>query len=208
MSVGQYIRLIVSPPEHPPAYSREDLLMQEFIYKEGEKLTLVKSLSADPAWNSHDAYSCFDGDEKATRLTTGPLAGARALGAFQRIFTNKETGEVVSVVWFGGALAGWPGITHGGLAATILDEMFGRCALRQFPIGTGVTANLDINYRKPILTNSYYVVRATPLKETFTEKKGWVEGTLETLEGKVCIEGKGLFVVPKKFQTKSIPSNF
>ena len=208
MSCGQYVRLIVSPPALAPAYSKEDQLMQEFVYREGSKLPLVKSLSEDPQWEAYDAYSDLDGDERSGRFTTGPLAGARALGGFQRIFANKETGEVIAVVWFGGAVAGWPGVTHGGIAATILDEQFGRCAVRQFPSGTGVTANLDVNYRKPIMTNSYYVVRAKPVKEGFTDKKGWVEGRLETLDGKICVEGKGLFVVPKGYQTKKFAGKF
>jgi acyl-coenzyme A thioesterase PaaI-like protein len=39
-------------------------------------------------------------------------------------------------------MAGWPGVTHGGVTATVLDEILGRVALRQFPSMTGVTANL------------------------------------------------------------------
>lgn len=202
------MRLVVSPPALPAAYSREDVLMTDFIHKEGEKLPIVKSLTEDPLWEWHDAYETLSFEERQVRFTTGALAGARALGGFQRIFTNKSTGELIAVVWFGGAVAGWPGVTHGGLVATVLDELCGRCAVRQFPSQTGVTANLEINYRKPIMTNSYYVLRAIPQKETFTEKKGWIEARLETLEGKICAEGKALFVVPKKYQTVRFAGKF
>lgn len=202
------MRLVISPPALPPAGSREDKLMTDFVRKEGEKLPIVKSLMEDPLWEWHDAYETLSPDEQTARFTTGALAGARALGGFQRVFANKSTGEVVTVVWFGGAVAGWPGVTHGGLVATVLDEQFGRCAVRQFPSQTGVTANLEINYRKPILTNSYYVIRSLPQKETFTENKGWVEGRLETLDGKVCCEGKALYVVPRKYQTARFAGKF
>ena len=113
----------------------------------------------------------------------------------------------MTVVWFGGAIAGWPGVTHGGVTATIMDENLGRCALRQFPSKTGVTANLELNYLKPVVTNSFYVVRAVPEKG-FTERKGWVTGRLETMDGRVCVEAKGLFVVPKGMKLNSVGENF
>lgn len=98
-------------------------------------------------------------------------------------------------------------MTHGGVTATIMDENLGRCALKQFPAMTGVTANLELNYLKPVVTNSFYVVRAVPEKG-FTERKGWVSGRLETLDGRVCVEGKGLFVVPKGMKLSSVGDRF
>ena len=182
--------------------------MVEFLAKEADKLPLVQSLSTDPNWRSYDAYSGVPPEERAHNLSTGPLGGARALGGFQRIFVNEESGEQVTVIWFGGAIAGWPGVTHGGVIATIMDESLGRCAVRQFPSKTGVTANLELNYLKPIVTNSFYVIRAIPERVGFTEYKGWISGRLETIEGKVCVEAKGLFVVPKKFKTMPISEEF
>jgi acyl-coenzyme A thioesterase PaaI-like protein len=181
--------------------------MVNFLQKEAEKLPIVQSLSTDPNWISYEAYSSVPPSVRSQRLTTGPLGGARALGGFQRVFWNKESGEVVTVVWFGGAIAGWPGVTHGGVTATIMDENLGRCALRQFPSKTGVTANLELNYLKPVVTNSFYVVRAVPEKG-FTERKGWVTGRLETMDGRVCVEAKGLFVVPKGMKLNSVGENY
>jgi len=110
---------------------------------------------------------------------------------------------VVTVVWFGGAIAGWPGVTHGGVIATVMDESLGRCAIRQFPGRSGVTANLELNYLKPVVTNSFYVIRAVP-EQGVTERKCWVQGRLETLEGRVCVESRALFVVPKKYKTRAL----
>ena len=201
------MRLVLAPPDLPPAGSKEDLLMVAFLQKEAEKLPIVQSLSTDPAWISYEAYSFVPEPELLHRLTTGPLGGARAIGGFQRVFWNKESGEIVTVIWFGGAIAGWPGVTHGGVTATIMDEILGRCAVRQFPAKTGVTANLELNYLKPVVTNSFYVIRAVPEKG-FTERKGWVSGRLETLDGRVCVEAKGLFVVPKGLKLPSLGDNF
>jgi acyl-coenzyme A thioesterase PaaI-like protein len=205
LTTGQYVRLVVSPPPLPLPGTKEDKLMIKFLQHEAEKLPLVKSLSQDPTWTNHDAYIGITSEEREHRLPTGPLGGARALGGFQRIFYNDETGECVTVVWFGGAIAGWPGVTHGGVIATILDESLGRCALKKLPGNTGVTASLELNYRKPAITNSFYVIRAMPLEDDSTPSKQRVSGRLETLDGRICVEAKGLFVVPKKYKTQSLP---
>jgi uncharacterized protein (TIGR00369 family) len=178
--------------------------MVENLKRQAEKLPIVQSLSSDPNWEASDAYQHAAIEDRPHRLTTGPLGGARAIGGFQRIFHNKESGEIVSVVWFGGAVSGWPGVTHGGVTVTIMDEVLGRCAILRFPSKTGVTANLNLNYLKPAITNSFYVVRAIPEIEGATEQKQWAYGRLETLDGKVCVEGRGLFVVPKNYKTDSL----
>jgi acyl-coenzyme A thioesterase PaaI-like protein len=178
--------------------------MVEYLKKEAEKLPIVKSLTVDPAWTHHDAYAALPAESLEHTLSTGPLAGARALGGFQRIFNNAETGESITVVWFGGALAGWPGVTHGGAIATILDESLGRCAVSKLPGHTGVTATLQLNYLKPVVTNTFYVIRSVPQEEQSTATKQWVNGQLEALDGRVCVETKGLFVVPKAYKTQPL----
>lgn len=87
---------------------------------------------------------------------------------------------------------------HGGLIATVLDESMGRCAIAKFPVKTGMTAKLEFNYRAPAVTNAFYIVRAWPVAEGSTERKGFVSGRLETVDGKICVEAGGLFVLPKK----------
>lgn len=200
---GQFVRLVLSPPALPLPGTPEDKAMAAVIRAQAEKIPVVQSLSQDPDWTSWEAYANFTPEELPGRLTTGPLGGSRGLGAFQRIFHNEATGEFVSVVWFGGALAGWPGVTHGGVIATVLDESLGRCAMMRFPGRTGVTANLELNYLRPSYTNGFYVVRVVPLLEGNSERKAWVSGRLETLDGKVCVEAKALFVAPKKLETRA-----
>lgn len=80
----------------------------------------------------------------------------------------------------------------------------GRCAIARFPVQTGVTAYLEFNYRKPAVTNAFYVVRALPVEEGSTERKGYVRGGLETTDGMVCVEAKGLFIMPKRVPTTAL----
>jgi hypothetical protein len=58
-------------------------------------------------------------------LTQQTMAGTRGLGV-QRAFWNAATRELIAVIWFGGALSGWPGLAHGGAIATVFDEGFSR----------------------------------------------------------------------------------
>jgi acyl-coenzyme A thioesterase PaaI-like protein len=200
ITAGQYVKLIIAPPPLPAPGTPEDASLTAYIHKLASKLPIVRSLSSDPAWCSWDAYSTLSPEEKGQRITSGALAGSRGIGGYQRIFHNAETGDFVSVVWIGGATTSWPGVTHGGLIATLMDESLGRCAFSRFSAKTGVTANLEIDYLAPTVTNTFVVIRVAPVLEGSTNRKGFVAGRLETLEGKVCVKAKGLFIVPKKIR--------
>lgn len=191
------MRFIIAPPPLPLPGTHDDKVLVEVLTKRAEALPLVKSLSSDPKWKSSKTYSDLSPEEQPVTMTTGAMGGARGLGGFQHVFYNQESGECISVIWFGGALAGWPGVTHGGAIATVMDERLGLCAINLFPsLQNGVTANLQLDYLRPSVTNQFYVIRAIP-QEGATEKKIWVTGRLETVDGRVCVEAKALYVVPK-----------
>lgn len=127
---------------------------------------------------------------------------------------------MMSVVYFGKGLFGWPGVVHGGALATILDESLGRCAVIRFPSKTGVTAKLDVAYRSPVSTGDFYIIKARPVPGIEAEaligkdgtrkmnRKLWVEAQLESLKGKLCVEAKALFVTPKNIDLKPIGVGF
>ncbi|KAK6066499.1 UPF0644 protein PB2B4.06 [Seiridium cupressi] len=204
-SVGSLFRLSVSPPPLPEPGTKENDYMVASIHEKAEELPLIQLLSSDPSWESWHAYGT---EERRRTLTSDAMSGCRGL-AYQRIFHKRETGEMINIVYFGGGLSGFPGVVHGGALATLLDESLGRCAICRFPARTGVTANLALDYKKPTLTNAFYVLKMRPVitegdeivsadGRKKSDRKLWVQGTLETPEGKVCIEANALFVVPKK----------
>lgn len=129
MSAGQFLTLLIAPPPMPAPGSPTDTLLTTDIQSRASKLPIVQQLSLSPDWKSWDAYNGWDDTRKEKNFTAGILEGARAIGAYQRIFWNESTGEVVTVFWIGGSVSGWPGVTHGGLLATVLDENLGRCAM-------------------------------------------------------------------------------
>jgi len=172
-----------------------------------EKLDIVKKLRADPEFVEWEAYDNFLPEEKAQTLTSGQLAGSRAL-AIQRIFWNEKEKKAVSVIYFGRGLDGWPSVLHGGALSIVLDESTGRVALRSFPDRTGVTANLNINYRIPITSGQFCTVTAQIDHENSTDRKAIVKGEVRDCMGRLCTQASGLFVVPKALTLKRIGEGF
>jgi acyl-coenzyme A thioesterase PaaI-like protein len=113
--------------------------------------------------------------------------------------------ELVSICYLGDAVCGHPGIVHGGLLATLMDEGLARTCFAALPHKVGMTASLKIDYRAPCKADQFVVLKA---KTTKVEgRKAWVKGQLETLPldgspGKVLVEGEALFVEPKGIVTQ------
>jgi acyl-coenzyme A thioesterase PaaI-like protein len=114
---------------------------------------------------------------------------------------NEEGGKsMVSIFYLGTHVSGYPGLVHGGMLATMLDEGLASCAYPAMPNKVGVTANLEINYRKPVQTGQFLVLRARTTK--IEGRKGWAEGWIESLEvpegekREKLVEGSALFVEP------------
>lgn len=99
-------------------------------------------------------------------------------------------------------------MVHGGALATVIDENVGRVAVRHFPEKTGVTANLEINYRAPVYSGNFYSIHATLDTERSTDRKGYVTGEVRDPTGRLCAEASGLFVVPKQYKLQRIGDKF
>ncbi|KAM6936210.1 acyl-coenzyme A thioesterase THEM4 [Lycodopsis pacificus] len=89
------------------------------------------------------------------------------------LFFNREEQRCVGIFQAGHLLEGPPGHVHGGAIATMIDTVTGSLAL--ILCGPVVTANLNINYRKPIPLGS------TVLLESSLDRK----------------EGKKIFITSK-----------
>ena len=161
----------------------------------------------------------------------GSLAGPGklAFAPYMWLSTSKTEGQtenadrassVVSVFHIGQDLCGPPGFVHGGLLTVLFDEVFARCASAVLPSGLGMTANLNVDFRKPALPDRMYVLRTKTVK--VEGRKAWVEGRMtylpwtlplsadsngvvsdasllkEDSEGAVMVaEAKALFIEPK-----------
>ncbi|KAK4229976.1 putative mitochondrial membrane protein FMP10 [Podospora fimiseda] len=202
-TIGSSARLLISPPTPPEPGSEEDEYTISVLHEQASKLPIVKQLSSDPSWESWPAYKTISPEHRAGHITANALQGSRGVGGYQQIFHNKETGELISVIHFGASTVGWPGVVHGGLLATILDESCGRAAFKQWGGLTGVTANLTLQYKKATLANGFYVIKVKPRAEEDLPDgergkrhyKCYVDATVEEpASGKVTVQAEALFV--------------
>ena len=170
---------------------------------------LIKELRSRPHYAESRPHLRFSEEARKTSLTAGVLAGPGRIVVPPIVFL-EEAGTLVSVAYLGTDVCGYPGYVHGGLLATILDETLGRCCFAVLPNKIGMTASLNLTYKKPTLAGQYVVIRA---KVTKTEgRKAWVEGHIETLpkeedeEPVVLVEANALFIEPRQVKVHS-PKN-
>jgi acyl-coenzyme A thioesterase PaaI-like protein len=186
---------IYTPPDD---ISRE---VEEYINNHA----LTKSLRADSRFTESRPHTKLPSSYRAHSLTAGTLAGPDKI-VVPPYMWNEEAGKsCVSIFYLGSDLVGHPGIVHGGMLATLLDEGLARCCFGALPNRIGVTANLNINYRSPAPAGSFYVLRATTTK--VDGRKAWVKGHIETLteNGKdpvIIAEAEALFVEPRNIKVR------
>lgn len=139
--------------------------------------------------------------DRPHNLTAGTLAGPGKITVPPYVFGDKEGTQLYVIFHLGSDVCGHEGIVHGGLLSTILDEGLARCCFPALPNKIGVTANLNINYRKPTRADQYLLLRA---KTTKVEgRKAYVEGQIESLPLHVSdtpvklVEASALFIEPK-----------
>ncbi|KAJ5550033.1 hypothetical protein N7535_002024 [Penicillium sp. DV-2018c] len=106
--------------------------------------------------------------------------------------SGERASRVVSVFHIGQDLCGHPGFVHGGLLTVLFDEVFARCVSAAFPSGLGMTANLNVDFRKPALPDRMYVLRTETVK--VEGRKAWVEGKMSYLP--LALPADGKTVVP------------
>jgi acyl-coenzyme A thioesterase PaaI-like protein len=135
-------------------------------------------------------------------LTGGVLAGEGKIEVPPLNFNDNksELPSMVQIMYLGGSLCGHPGIVHGGLLATMLDEGLARACFPALPNKIGVTASLKIDYRVPCPAGSYVVLKAYTQK--VEGRKAWVKGWIELLgdedgNGTKVVEAEALFIEPK-----------
>lgn len=158
-------------------------------------------LRENPAFTESRPHLKIPAELRDRHLTAGTLSGPDRIVVPPHVFSEKDGKSLVSIFYLGSAISGHLGIVHGGLLATLLDEGMARCCFPALPNKVGVTANLNIDYRRPAMAESYAVLRAETVK--VEGRKAWVEARIETLpkegeEPAVLVEAKALFIEPKQ----------
>ncbi|KAK5074041.1 hypothetical protein LTR64_006817 [Lithohypha guttulata] len=113
-------------------------------------------------------------------LTAGTLMGPDMIVVPPYCFNEKDGKSMVCIFYVGTHLSGHPGIVHGGFLATMLDEGLARCTFPALPNKVGVTAQLNIAYKKPTMAGQFLVLVANTTK--VEGRKAWATGGIWPLE--------------------------
>jgi acyl-coenzyme A thioesterase PaaI-like protein len=199
----------------------QTLREMDSIPTDEETLTLVDPIPDDPAHEvnqniiNHPLAKELYGNDKFTasrphmkippslrqhNFTAGTLVGPNMMPVPPLVFATEDGTELVQILYVGSALCGHPGLVHGGMLATLLDEGLARCCFPGLPNKVAVTASLKVDYRVPCTAGQYIVLKAETTK--FEGRKAWVKGRLETLpldgsEGQTLVEAEALFIEPR-----------
>ena len=162
---------------------------------------LAVALREDPAFTESRPHLKIPQYMRERNLTAGTLSGPNKIVVPPYAFCEEGGKSMVTFLYLGSDVSGHPGIVHGGLLATLLDEGLARCCFPALPNKVGVTANLNIDYRRPAPADAYAVLKAETVK--VEGRKAWVEGRIETLpeegqEPMVLVEAKALFIEPRQ----------
>ena len=118
-----------------------------------------------------------------------------------------RTSEIRWLLTLGRKLDGYPNLCHGGITATLLDEIMGTLLVLNEKLenvavrSQFVTAYLNIQYAKPVPTSDAAVMVTTRIKKT-KGRKHFFEATLEDGEGNVLARAEGLHVQIREPKTK------
>ena len=153
-----------------------------------------------PFWGRTDG----DGNEDALMAKTLNTEDTIKRGIYlhKKPTSNiKYIEEVLNFMTIGSLVNGQPNICHGGIVATILDEVSGFLFVINPDLGHApgrgytVTAYLNVSYLKPVTTPQTILTRARLSK--MTGRKIYVEGQIEDSDGNVLAKSEGLFVAAK-----------
>ncbi|KAL4952819.1 HotDog domain-containing protein [Aspergillus filifer] len=172
---------------------------------------LLQSLRANQFLKETRPHLSMPPHLASSHLVAGTLSGPTKLPSAPYMFLSSSTTQEfprktssTTLFTIGPDMCGHPGYIHGGLLSILFDEIFAHTVSQSFKSGTGMTANLNVDFRKPALPNRTYVLRAETVKAE--GRKAFVEGGMTMLdldgsggaeEGVLVAEARALFVEPR-----------
>lgn len=116
------------------------------------------------------------------------------------IYQKGDEPELACIVRIGEKLCGHPGIVHGGVISSLFDNSFGWIFFACHE-NAGFTANLSVNFRRPIEANSTGVMKV--MIDSHEGRKTHCKATWE-VNGVLAADATALFIKPRP--STSIPS--
>lgn len=114
---------------------------------------------------------------------------ANPIGLHLEFFLAGD-GKVVSMAEVGDTFEGPYGLLHGGIIATLLDEIMSKVMRSRGVLS--MTRHMEVDYLRPVPSNT--TLRLEGRMTHHEGRKRWAEAKILDGEGKVLAAGKGLFV--------------
>ncbi len=106
------------------------------------------------------------------------------------IFYKVGTGHVLAEYSVPDVYQGYPGIVHGGIVFTMLDEALGRVTMMGDPTRFTVTAKVEVRFRKPVPTGELLQIHARVEKRR--GRLSFANAELRLADGSIAAEAKGM----------------
>jgi acyl-coenzyme A thioesterase PaaI-like protein len=133
-------------------------------------------------------------DPAAGRRVFSPVSGV-ASGIAPPVRIRPDGDGVVAEATLGIAYEGPPTFVHGGVSALVMDQLLGAAA---GAAGLwGMTAHLELDYRRPVPVQTPLVFRASVAEHE--GRRSVITGTIALAEApdQVLVEARGVFVQPR-----------
>lgn len=121
--------------------------------------------------------------------------GADNAGGLRLTFEAGPDGKVRCACAIPDRFQGYHGVVHGGILATLLDEVMAHAVL-QTGKGNAATAQLEIRYRQPARIGETLLLEAAVSRTS--GRRIHVEGRICGEDGAVRAEGEALFLRVEK----------
>ena len=126
-------------------------------------------------------------------VTEGVLRGPLLLRTAPIVIVDNSQQTVFAAFSLGNDLAGYPGITHGGIIAMLLDEVMGKAGLSVLGNASAFTAKLDVKYLKPVPVDDFAIIIAKV--SSVEERKLWITAVVEGSDpGVTCAHARMLLI--------------
>lgn len=128
------------------------------------------------------------------RLVLQGLSSPGAIGIEPKFYYNPRTKDTVGIYHLGMKLTGYPFIIHGGVLATVLEDLMRESVKFVMDKPGEKLKDLTISYRSPTLANQFVVVRTSKIEQSGKQIK-LIAQVMDSHGRRVLVEGKGSFKV-------------
>lgn len=114
---------------------------------------------------------------------------------YKRPDDSDEVDVIIAFIQFGNKVDGHPGVVHGGILSLMFDDSLG-FAYEALGVEMAFTANLTVDFRKPVLSGTKVRV-AAQLENREGRKLYWKAQMTSMDQSTLYAEASSLYIIPK-----------